>query len=78
MSTSVTFVQGWQPIAYAPRNGTKLDLWDGRARTTDAYWSSIQDCWCIDGMYGPTEPTPLPIHPAPTHFMVPPAGPEGA
>jgi hypothetical protein len=66
----------WNPIATAPRDGTKIDLWDGRRRTPDAYWSEIEEWWCVDGLYGPDEPAPLAIVPAPTHWSPIPDPPE--
>jgi hypothetical protein len=69
----------WQPIETAPRDGTKFDLWIERDsyRVTDAYWSDLQGWWCTDGDYGPEEPLPLAIVPAPTHWMPLPAPPAG-
>lgn len=58
----------WQPISEAPRDGTKIDVWSRDARYTDVFWSDIQEWWCIEGDYGPEEPTPLHVAPAITHF----------
>lgn len=70
----------WQPMETAPRNGTKFDVWISRdgERVTDVYWSTVQDGWCIDGPYGPEEPTPLAIFPPATHWMPLPEPPAGA
>ena len=67
----------WKPISEAPKDGTPIDLWQNGERITDAYWSDVQDGWCVDGTYGREEPTPLAIIPAPTHFMRLPPPPEG-
>lgn len=57
-----------------PRDGNKVDLWQGGMRVPGAYWSDVQEAWCVDGEFGPKEPTPLPIIPAPTHWRhLPPA-----
>lgn len=71
---------GWQPIATAPRDGTRIDIWDpdcGGIRVADAYWSGgqksggwhapNQDYDGMDGLYakdGPTHWRPLPAPPA--------------
>lgn len=68
----------WRPIETAPTDGTKIDVWVKKHRITDVYWSDIQGWWCIDGHYGPEEPTPLAIIPAPTHWLALPAPPSAA
>lgn len=65
----------WQAIETAPRGGTKFDAWQHDQRVVDVYWSDIQDAWCIDGQYGPEEPTPLALSPPITHWMQPPSPP---
>ena len=62
----------WQPIETAPRDGSRFDAWlpsRGGGRVTNVYWSDIQEWWCVDGAYGPEEPTPLPIVPVISHWM---------
>lgn len=59
----------WRPIESAPMDGTKIDVWSRDERITDVYWSDIQDWWCVDGMCGPEEPTPLHVAPAITHWQ---------
>lgn len=60
---------GWRGMQSAPRDGTKFDVWGRDGRTADVYWSDVQDAFCTDGPYGPEEPSPLAIYPAPTHWM---------
>lgn len=71
-------MSGWRTIETAPRDGTKIDVWARDERTTDVYWSDIQDAWCIDGTYGPSEPTPLAIYPRVSHWMPLPKAPQNA
>lgn len=59
---------GWRPIWTAPKDGTKFDAWQNGERQTDVYWSDIQEDWCVDGSYGPEEPTLLAIIP-PGHAL---------
>jgi len=66
----------WRPIESAPDDGTKFDGWQRDERVTDMYWSDIQDAWCVDGDYGPEEPTPLAIYPPVTHWMPLPVAPS--
>lgn len=65
----------WQRIETAPKDGTKFDAWQHGHRVTDVYWSDIQEGWCVDGSYGPEEPTPLAVIPAVLHWMPPPEPP---
>jgi len=66
----------WQPIETAPRDGTEIDIYipELEQRYPDAYWCSIENCWCWDlqGLEGkrinftatpPTHWMPLPKPP---------------
>jgi hypothetical protein len=68
----------WLPMSTAPMDGTKFDVWIGRDgyRITDVYWSDVQQAFCTDGEYGPEEPSPLAVVPAPTHWMPRPGKPD--
>ncbi len=66
----------WQTMETAPKDGTKFDAWARGHRTVDVYWSDVQDWWCTDGDYGPEEPLPLAVSPAPTHWRLPPSPPK--
>ncbi|MGN6099855.1 MAG: hypothetical protein ACTHOR_01800 [Devosia sp.] len=68
--------EGWQPIETAPKDGQKFDGWQGGGRVTDVYWSDVQDAWCVDGPYGPEEPTPIAIAPPLTHWQPLPTPPK--
>lgn len=65
----------WQPIETAPKDGTKFDGWARDERVTNVYWSTIQNSFCTDGMFGPEEPTPLPFYPGLSHWMPLPSPP---
>jgi uncharacterized protein DUF551 len=65
----------WRPIESAPKDGTKIDVWQRDHRRTEVYWSDIQEAWAVDGAYGPEEPTPLPIIPRVSHWMPLPSAP---
>lgn len=69
---------GWRPIESAPKDGTNFDGWQRDERVTDMFWSAVQDAWCIDGTYGPEEPTPLAIYPPVTHWRPLPEPPRPA
>ena len=69
----------WQDISTAPKDGTRVDLWDGSERISDGYWND-------DPEYGADKPTwwgpnlwydgmPGPLDEPPTHWMYPPAPP---
>lgn len=66
----------WKSIETAPKDGTKIDLLQRGKRVTDAYWSAVEERWCVDGYYGLEEPTPLSASPV-THWMPLPAAPTG-
>lgn len=66
----------WLPIDTAPKDGTKIDVWQRDLRYTNAFWSGTEECWCIDGPHGPEEPTPLAIAPAVSHWMPVPKDPK--
>jgi hypothetical protein len=65
----------WQPIASAPKDGTRIDIWahwpehDRRERTTDAYWNGR--CWQL-GQYNEMQ---FVHRPAATHWRPLPAPP---
>jgi len=79
----LALLPGWRSIETAPKDGTKFDVWypsnDAAVptpahRVTDVYWSDVQSDFCTDGSYGPEEPSPLMLHPRPTHWQpLPPA-----
>ena len=75
----------WRPIESAPKDGTRFDVWYAHHdamvptpahRLTDVYWSDVESAFCTDGLYGPEEPSPLPLYPCPTHWqpLPPPPG----
>lgn len=66
---------GWRDIATAPKDGTKFDGWQGGERVADVYWSDVQEAFCVDGTYGPAEPSPVWTMPPLTHWRPRPAPP---
>ena len=72
----------WQSIDTAPKDGTKIDVWDGHERVADVAWH-MHGCW--DGeQSGPAwsfqewhhdERHWHEVDPAPTHWMPIPEGP---
>lgn len=68
--------EGWRPIETAPRDGTRVDLWQQGHRFTDAFWDEGEEWWCIDSRYSDGEPCPLAVSPEPTHWMPLPAPPN--
>lgn len=43
----------WQPIATAPKDGTRIDLWVGGERHTDCAWYKGNAWHPEDGWYDP-------------------------
>ena len=68
----------WRDIATAPKDGTKFDGWQRDERVCDMHWSDVQDAWCVDGDYGPEEPTPLAFFPRVSHWLPLPSAPNQA
>jgi hypothetical protein len=73
--TSLEGVREWRPIATAPKDGTRVDLWRQGHRVTDAFWDEGEEWWCIDSRYSDGEPCPLAVSPEPTHWQSLPAPP---
>jgi hypothetical protein len=73
--TSHEGVREWRPIATAPKDGTRVDLWRQGHRVTDAFWDEGEEWWCIDSRYSDGEPCPLAVSPEPTHWQSLPAPP---
>lgn len=61
-------VEGWQPIATAPKeDGASVLLWN-RCDVFEGYWEAARDFWAVsDGGYAT---------PVPTHWMPLPPAPE--
>lgn len=66
----------WRPIETAPKDGTRVDLWQQGHRVTDAFWDEGEEWWCIDSLYSDGEPCPLAVSPEPTHWRPLPAPPK--
>lgn len=73
---------GWRSIETAPRDGTKIDVWNGQERVADVAWR-MHGCW-NDEQLGPTwsfeewhhdERHWHEVDPAPTHWMPLPSPP---
>ncbi len=63
----------WRPIEEAPRDGTLVDLWSEHGgRVLDAWFDEVECMWSTEGRSGP-----IAVWYRPTHFMLPPPGPEG-
>lgn len=62
--------EGWQPIKNAPKDGTKIDVWDSynECRVENIFW--------LDGMWF-AEDSPTPDIGDITHWMPLPAAPKG-
>lgn len=79
---------GWELFSTAPRDGDKFDVWysarslpfleEPARRLVDVYWSTVQDTFCIDGTFGPEEPSPIAAYPLPSHWRRRPAPPVSA
>ena len=71
------FGNPWRPISEAPRDGTKVDLWDRGRRLADMSWE------CHGNLHGERQPESWApwdrgrLSPDPTHFMLRPKGPNG-
>jgi hypothetical protein len=80
----------WQPIKDAPKDGTKVDLWQDGRRYTDVFWSfsrnaagqpiydPVWDGWAWDGVVGQSyTPNYIPDSGRnATHFMLLPEAPK--
>lgn len=66
---------GWRPIETAPKDGTRIDLWQHGHWITDAFWDKGEGWWCVDSRYSDGEPCLLAISPDPTHWRPLPAPP---
>lgn len=86
-------LEGWQPIATAPKDGSIVDLWVNKRRRSNCYWTFTQDHtgnrlpdgpfdgWCCDeSKPAPSGFNPYPnlISGKPTHWMRPEKGPRDA
>lgn len=65
---------GWRPIKNAPRDGTKILVWNGQ-NTHSALFDRIESCFVV--LYKSTTRR-IPVSPSPSHWMPLPTPPDGS